>query len=146
MSNELMTQDEAASILLAYAFAGGIGEPEGKCVIYALIGATPSIFAWSAALEDGGFDSPPKPVDRYRVEVDRRSKEVLPPQLITLSDSELAEAILVATGQRIASSARFTDGLLSISYKVTVQDDPDVAYVVQMRHHRRVASMDFLMN
>ena len=77
MSTELLTQDEAASILLAYAFAGGIGEAKGKSVLYSPIGATPSIFVWSATLED--FDGPPKPVDRYRVEIDRRSKEVLLP-------------------------------------------------------------------
>ncbi|KAI4136669.1 MAG: hypothetical protein L6R39_007672 [Caloplaca ligustica] len=144
MPTELMTQDAAASTLLAYAFAGGIGEPEGKGVSYALIDATPSTFAWSAALED--FDGPRKPIDRYRVEIDRRSKQVLPPQPIIIPDSELAEAILAATGQHFASSTRFTDGALSISYKVTVQDDPDIAYVVQLRHHGRVASMDSLMN
>ncbi|KAL8940546.1 MAG: hypothetical protein Q9211_002229 [Gyalolechia sp. 1 TL-2023] len=138
-----MTQDAAASTLLAYAFAGGLGEPEGRGVSYALIGATPSTFTWSAALEE--FDGPPKPIHRYRVEIDRRSKEVLPPQPIMLPDSELAEVILAATGQRVASSTRFTDGALSISYKVTVHDDSDIAYVVQLRHHGRVASMDFLM-
>ncbi|KAL8916166.1 MAG: hypothetical protein Q9208_008667 [Pyrenodesmia sp. 3 TL-2023] len=143
MSTELMTQDAATSKLLAYAFAGGIGDPKGKGVSYALIGATPFTFAWSAALED--FDGPPKPIHRYRVEIDRRSKEVLPPQPIIIPDSELAEAILAATGQRFASSTRFTDGSLSISYKVRVQDDPDTAYVVQLRHHGRVASMDYLM-
>ncbi|KAL8740214.1 MAG: hypothetical protein Q9184_008519, partial [Pyrenodesmia sp. 2 TL-2023] len=133
----------AASTLLAFAFAGGIGAPEGKGVSYALISATPSTFAWSAALED--IEGPPMPVDRYMVEIDRRSKQVRPPQPIILPDSELAEAILTATGQRFAASTRFTDGALSISYKVTVQDDPDIAYVVQLRHHGRVASMDFLM-
>lgn len=45
MSAELLTQDAAASILLAYTFAGGIGDPEGKGVAYALIGVTPSTFA-----------------------------------------------------------------------------------------------------
>ncbi|KAL9095546.1 MAG: hypothetical protein Q9163_006504 [Psora crenata] len=63
-----------------------------------------------------------------------------------LLETELAEAIFAATGQHLASSSRFTDGMLSISYKVTVQHSPDVAYVVQLRHHGRVASMDFLMN
>ncbi|KAL9030183.1 MAG: hypothetical protein Q9196_001667 [Gyalolechia fulgens] len=143
MSAGLMMQDAAASTLLAYAFTGGLGEPEGRGVSYALIGATPSTFTWSAALEE--FDGPPKPIHRYRVEIDRRSKEVLPPQPIMLPDSELAEVILAATGQRVASSTRFTDGALSISYKVTVHDDSDIAYVVQLRHHGRVASMDFLM-
>ncbi|KAL8847312.1 MAG: hypothetical protein Q9221_007657 [Calogaya cf. arnoldii] len=144
MSTELMTQDAAASALLAYAFAGGIGEPDGKGVTYALIGATPSIFAWSAALED--CDGPPQPVHRYRIEIDRRSKQVLLPQPIILPDSELAEAILTATGQGVASATRFTDGALSISYKVTVQEDPDIAYIIQLRHHGRVASMDFIMS
>ena len=62
-----------------------------------------------------------------------------------LTETELAEAIFTATGQHLASSSRFTDGMMSVSYKVTVQHPPDVAYVVQSRHHGRVASMDFLM-
>ena len=144
MSVGLMTQDAAASTLLAYAFAGGIGEAEGKGVYYALIAATPSTFAWSVALED--WDHDPQPIDRYRIEIDRRSKQVLPPQPIIIPDSELAEAVSMATGQRVASSTRFIDGSLSISYKVTVQEDPNIAYVVQLRHHGRVASMDFLMS
>lgn len=45
----------------------------------------------------------------------------------------------------VASSTRLTDGALSISYKVTVQESPDIAYVVQLRHHGNVASMDSLM-
>ncbi|KAI4188580.1 MAG: hypothetical protein L6R41_002048 [Letrouitia leprolyta] len=143
MCTQLLTQDAAASALLAYAFSGGIGSPEGKGVSYALIGTSPTTFTWSAALED--FDGPPKPIDRYRVEIDRQSKQVLPPQPIVLQDSEIAKAIMAATGQRFASATRFTDGALSISYKVTVQDDPGIAYVVQLRHHGRVASMDSLM-
>lgn len=139
-----MTQDEAAVALLAQAFSGALGPAEGKGVIYALISTTPTTFAWSVGLED--IDADPAPIDRYLVKIDRQSKEILPPVPIMLSETELAEAILVATGQHLASSSRFTDGLLSTSYKVTVQSSPYVAYVVQLRHHGRVASMDFLMS
>jgi hypothetical protein len=143
MSEELMTQDEAVSALLTYIFSGAIGSPKGKGVCYALIEATPTTFSWSAALED--IDEPATPIFRYLVKIDRRSKEISPPEPIVLSETELAEAILAATGQHLASSTRFTDGALSISYKVTVQESQDVAYVVQLRHHGRVASMDAFM-
>ena len=139
-----MTQDDAVVVLLAYAFSGAIGSAEGKGVTYALISKTPTIFAWSVALED--FDGDPAPIDRYLVKIDRQSKKILPPERIMLSETELTQAIFAATGQHLASSSRFTDGLLSISYKVTVHHSPDVAYVVQLRHHGRVASMDFLMS
>ena len=138
-----MTQDEAVLALLAYIFSGAIGPPKGKGVGYALIKATPTTFSWSAALED--IDEPTTPIIRYLVKIDRRSKEILPPEPIILSETELAEAILAATRQHLASSTRFSDGALSISYKVTVQESQDVAYVVQLRHHGRVASMDALM-
>ena len=144
MPVQLMTQDEAAVALLAYAFSGAIGPVEGKGVNYALISTTPKTFAWSVALEEE--DAEPAPVDRYLVKIDRQSKEILPSERIMLSESELAEAVFAATGQHLTSSSRFTDGSLSISYKVTVQHPPDVAYVVQLRHHGRVASMDFLMS
>jgi hypothetical protein len=85
------------------------------------------------------------PIDRYRIEIDRRSKEISPPQPIQLTDAELSDAILSATGQHLASATRFTDGALSISYKVTVQESLETAYVVQLRHHGNVASMDSLM-
>ncbi|KAL8838645.1 MAG: hypothetical protein Q9170_002053 [Blastenia crenularia] len=143
-STQLLGQDAAAAKLLEYAFAGGIGAAEGRGVCYSLISTSPSTFIWSVALED--FDGPPAPIDRYVVEIDRRSKQVFPPQPVIIPDAEMAEAIFAATGQCLASAARFTDGALSISYKVTVHDDPDIAYVVQLRHHGRVASMDYFMN
>lgn len=143
MSKELMTQDEAVSILLAYALSGAIGSPKGKGVVYSLVDTTPTAFVWTISLEDQ--DGPSMPIDRYLFKIDRRSKEIVPPELIVLSVTRLAEAILSATGQHLATSTRFTDGLLSISYKVTVQESPDAAYVVQLRHHGRVAFMDFFM-
>ncbi|KAF1961701.1 hypothetical protein CC80DRAFT_522437 [Byssothecium circinans] len=127
----------------AYIFSGAIGSPKGKGVGYALIKATPTTFSWSAALED--IDESATPILRYLVKIDRRSKEISLPEPIELSETELADAILVATGQHLASSTRFTDGALSISYKVTVQESQDDTYVVQLRHHGRVASMDALM-
>ena len=141
---ELMTQDDAVVALLAYAFSGAIGPAKGKGVMYMLISNTPTTFAWSVALEDE--DADPAPIDRYLIKIDRQSKKIFPPEPIVLSENELAEAMFAATGQHLAASSRFTDGLLSISYKVTVQHSPDVAYVVQLRHHARVASMDFIMS
>lgn len=144
MPEELMTKDQAVSKLLAYVFSGAIGPTNGKGVGYALIEETSTVFSWSASLED--IDGPATPVDRYLIKIDRRSKEISPPEPIALSKAELTEAIYSATGQHLASSTRFTDGALSISYKVTVKESPDTAYVVQLRHHGRVASMDSLMS
>ncbi|KND91017.1 hypothetical protein TOPH_04427 [Tolypocladium ophioglossoides CBS 100239] len=134
MTGELMTQEEAVSVLLAYVFSGAIGSPKGKGVGYALMKATPTTFSWSAALEEleacYAHYSIPK---------------ISPPKLIFLSEAELAEAILAATGHHLASSTRFTDGALSISYKATVQENLDLAYVVQLRYRGCVASMYALM-
>ncbi|KAI0867770.1 hypothetical protein GGS24DRAFT_514640 [Hypoxylon argillaceum] len=143
MSKAFVTQDEAASALLAYIFSGAIGSSKGKGVGYALIKEDHNTFSWSAALED--IDAPPAPISRYLIKIDRQSKEISPPEPIVLSDIELADAILAATGQHLASSTRFTDGALSISYKVTVEERQDVAYVVQLRHHGYVASMDAIV-
>ncbi len=141
---ELMTHDESASTVLALAFSGVIGPVEGKGVGYSLIDASGSIFSWSVALEN--IDGPPVPIDRYMVKVDRHTKAVISTEPIVLTEAQLAEAILSATGQTMASAARFTDGALSISYKVTTHEDPNTAYVVQMRHHANVASMNSLIN
>ncbi|KND86834.1 hypothetical protein TOPH_08506 [Tolypocladium ophioglossoides CBS 100239] len=141
MSEELMTRDEAVSALLAFVYSGALVLRRG--VGYALIGATPTTFSWSAALED--IDGPAMPVDRYCVKIDRRSKKISPPEPIILSKVDLSEAILSATGLHLASLTRFTDGALSISYKVTVQESLDIAYVLQLRHYGNVASMDSLM-
>lgn len=138
-----MTQDEAISALLGFIFSGALGSPKGKGVGYALVESTPTTFSWWAALED--IDGPPMPLDRYLVKINRRTRTILPPEPIALSETELSEAILSATGRHLASSTRFTDGALSVSYKVTVQESPDIAYVVQLRHHGNVASMDSLM-
>ncbi|KAI0541620.1 hypothetical protein GGR58DRAFT_455543 [Xylaria digitata] len=143
MSEAFVTQDEAASALLAYVFSGAIGSSKGKGVSYALIKEDHNTFSWSAALED--IDAPPAPISRYLIKIDRQTKEISLPEPIVLSDAELADAIFAATGQHLASSTRFTDGALSISYKVTVEERQDVAYVVQLRHHGYVASMDAIM-
>ncbi|KAL9092996.1 MAG: hypothetical protein Q9165_004134 [Trypethelium subeluteriae] len=138
-----MTEDDAVSALLTYIFSGIIGSPKSKGASYALVKATPTTFSWMAALED--FDEPPTATPRYLIEIDRRSRNISPPEPIVLSEGELAKSILAATGQHLSSSARFIDGALSISYKVNVEESQDVAYVVQLRHHGRVASMDALM-
>lgn len=145
MAETLMTREEAFSSLLAYCFSGAIGPASGKGVGYALIESTPETYSWSACLED--FDGPPGPIDRFLIKIDRQSRNMSSPALIALSETELAEAILVATGQHVATATRFTDGALSISYKVTVHEhpEPDFAYVIQLRHHGSVASMDALM-
>ena len=62
-----------------------------------------------------------------------------------LSDTELDEVNLLATGKHGASSERFSDGALSISYKIAVPGDPAAAYIVQLRSHGNVASMDSMM-
>ena len=138
-----MTQDEAASALLAHVFAGALGPTNGKGVAYALLESTPTAFSWSAALED--LDEAPGPIDRYLIRIDRYSKEISSPKLIQLSEEEISEALLSATGHHLSSSTRFTDGALSISYKAFVKEDPDIAYVIQLRHHGNVASMDAIM-
>ena len=139
MPEELMIKDQAVSRLLAYVFSGAIGPTNGKGVGYALIEETSTVFSWSASLED--IDGPATPVDRYLIKIDRRSRKISPPEPIALSKTELTEAIYSGTGQHLASSTRFTDGALSISYRVIVKESPDIAYVVQLRHHGRVACM-----
>ncbi|KAK4144547.1 uncharacterized protein C8A04DRAFT_36543 [Dichotomopilus funicola] len=143
MNLKLATQDEGVSALLAFVFSGAIGSPEGKGVSYALAEATATSFSWVAALED--MDGPPVPIDRYLITFNRLHREILAPKPIVLSNRELADAVLAATGQHLASSARFTDGALSISYKITVQEHSDIAYILQLCHHGRVASMDSLI-
>lgn len=105
---------------------------------YALIEETGNSFSCVAALED--INAPATPVHRYVVKINRQSREISTPEPIVLSETELSEAILAATGQHVASSTRFTDGALSVSYRVAVQELQDVEYVVQLRHHGYVAS------
>jgi len=64
---------------------------------------------------------------------------------ISLSEAELREAILAATGHHLKAFSRFTDGALSISYKVSIKEDPDIQYIVQLRHYGKVTSMNLLM-
>ena len=139
-----MSQDEAASALVAHIFSGAIGSPEGKGVSYSLLEATNSAFSWIAALEEE--DSTGQPIDRYLVDIDRVSRKIQPPMPIALSEAELEEAVLAATGHHLKASSRFTDGALSISYKVSIEEDPDIQYVVQLRHHGNVTSMNLLMS
>lgn len=65
---------------------------------------------------------------------------------MALSRVEFEEAVLTATGHRLKASSRFADGAFSISYKVSIEEDPDIQYVVQLRHHGNVTSMILLMS
>ncbi|KAL4785404.1 hypothetical protein BJX76DRAFT_356123 [Aspergillus varians] len=114
----MMTKDKAASALLAYMLSGP-SAPKDKGVSRALIAETPATFTWL--------------------------REISSVESIIISDAELAEAILAATGHHLASSTRCTGGALSVSSKVSVKESPDTVYVVQLRHHGSVSSMDAFM-
>ena len=143
-----MDQYEAGDILLKYVYSGALGSTSGKGVGYALMHTTDSTFTYSVALEL--IDGPQCPLDRYQIEIDRQSGELSAPKKIEILDEDMQEAVSAATGETVASSCRFTDGGLSISYKVTTTQKPDTqkpdaAYIVQLRHHGNVSSMDALM-
>jgi hypothetical protein len=144
LPQSLMTQDEAASALVTHIFSGAIGSPKGKAVSYSLLGATGSSFSWIAALEEE--DSTAQSIDRYRVDIDRLSRKIETPVLISLSEAELSEGVLVATGHHLKAFSRFTNGALSISYRVSIEEDPDIQYIVQLRHHGNVTSMNLLIS
>ncbi|KAF1826617.1 uncharacterized protein K489DRAFT_367808 [Dissoconium aciculare CBS 342.82] len=122
---------EAADTLHKFVYSGILGSTEGMG------------FTYSAALSH----TPDRegPVDRFRIEVDRETKEASAPEKIGISAEEMQAAVLPAIGETLATSCRFIDGGLSISCKVTTTEKPDLTYVVQIRHHGNVASMDALM-
>jgi hypothetical protein len=123
-------------------FSGGVGPCAGKGVSYSLFKDTDTELQFIAALEDD--DDTGEPINRYRVVVDRVTRQVQTPTLITLSTRELGDIIFSATGQHLKTSSRFKDGALSVSYKASVQES-DVEYVVQLRHHGDVGSMNSIM-
>lgn len=140
-----MTRDEATSLLLKCMFDGLVGKPSGKCVTYSLLEEKDSRFSFVAALEEPDWDLE-VPVDRHRVDIDRLSHQVTVAPL-RLSEGELKEAILLATGEHLRSYARHADGMLSVTYKISVgaDDESEGRYILQLRHHGDVASMDALM-
>ena len=139
----ISTLDNATSLLLSHAFSGAIGPTADKGVTYSLMAEDDQCFTFSAALE--GDDDAGKPIDRYRVVIDRSSGRIRATELIMLTECQLEDAVLNATSHHLATFSRFTDGLLSISYKVSIQEDTETEYVVQLRHHGDVASMNTLM-
>lgn len=138
-----MDQFQAADALLAYVYSGVIGATKGSAVNYAVMRTTESTFFFSAALEPQ--DRVLEFLDRYQIEVDRHTGALSAPKRMEITDEDMRRAVLAATGEQVASSRRFTDGGFSTSYKVAVTRGPDVSYVVQLRFHGNVASMDALM-
>jgi hypothetical protein len=137
-----ITLDDAISILLTLMFSGALGPTEGKAVGYSLMQENENSFVFIAGLEDK--EETEQPIHRYRVVVSCESGKVEPPKLISLSNPDIANAILCATGHHVAKSERYTDGALSISYRVSVQEDP-IEYVLQLRHRENVESMNAIM-
>ncbi|KAL7902396.1 hypothetical protein HDV63DRAFT_410135 [Trichoderma sp. SZMC 28014] len=142
-SPNTMDQFQAADALLQYVYSGILGPTKGMAVGYAVMRTTDSTFTFSTTLEP--LDDAPTPLDRYQVEIDRQSGKLSAPKKIEITNEDMQKAVLAATGETVASSRRFTDGGFSISYKVAVMDKPDSTYIVQLRFHGNVASMDALM-
>ncbi|KAI0097216.1 hypothetical protein GGR51DRAFT_541871 [Nemania sp. FL0031] len=142
-TSDPIDQYEAADALLKYVYSGILGSTKGMAVDYALMHTTDSTFTFSTTLEP--LDHLPPFLDRYQIEVDRRSGKPSAPKMIEITDADMQKAVLAATGETVASSSRFTDGGFSISYKVSVMHKPDTEYVVQLRFHGNVSSMDALM-
>lgn len=139
-----MDRDEAYKVIIKYAFSGIMGpSSKGMGASCALMNATDDTFTYSASLEHD--DDTSSSVDRYQIEVDRRTGICSTPKKIQINDEDMRSAILAATGETVATSNTFTDGGFSISYKVTTIERPETAYVVQLRHHAKVASMDAVM-
>jgi len=129
----LMSYEGAAALTVKYLYSGVLGDPKGKDVGYSFIEETEDSFSFVfiAGLED---DTQQTPVDRYRIVVDRRYGIIEKPELISLSDLELARAILIATGLQMAEATRFPDGAMSVSYKISIKNDPDTLFMLQIRH------------
>jgi len=102
-----ITLDEATSLLLSHAFSGAIGPTAGKGVTYSLMAEDTQFFTFSVALEG---DDAGKPIDRYRVVIDRSSGRIRAAELIMLTECQLADAVLSATSHHLATFSRFTDG------------------------------------
>ena len=126
-------------------FSGKIGDSTRKAVNYSLVEQTESSFTFIVALEDWK-STRATPIMRYRVGIDRVSGEISEPRLVALSAEQLPEAILTATGNHVTKWERFTDGALSVSYKISVQQDADIEYMLQLRHHGDIASMNNLIH
>jgi hypothetical protein len=139
-----ITRDNATSILLSKIFPLLGESPKGKDLMYSFLEENEKFFSFIAAVHVI-HDLGEKPVDRYRVNIDCVSGDVQPPVLISLSMLEIENAILQGTGHHLAKYARFNDGALSISYIASVKEDPEIEYVVQLRHHGDVASMNAIM-
>ncbi|PQE28762.1 kinase-like domain protein [Rutstroemia sp. NJR-2017a WRK4] len=105
-----------------------------------------AISALLAFMFSGVIGSPKGKGVSYLVDIDRASRKIQPPIPIVLSKAELEEAVFSATGHHLKASSRFADGALSISYKVSIEEDSDIQYVVQLRHHGNVTSMNLLMS
>ncbi|KID73850.1 uncharacterized protein G6M90_00g000190 [Metarhizium brunneum] len=141
--SDALDQYKAAEALLKYVYSGILGPTKGMAVDYAVMQTTDSTFTFSVTLEP--VHNPPNFLDRYQIEVDRRSGKLSAPKKIEITDENMQKAVLAATGETVASSNRFTDGGFSISYKVTPMHKPGTAFVVQLRFHGNVASMDAFM-
>jgi hypothetical protein len=137
-----ITIDEGISILLSYMFSGRVASPsDGKSVIYSLFKDNDAELHFIASFEDD--EETGESIDRYIVVIDRLTRQVRT-NLISLSTRELYDIILSATGQRLRTSSRFRDGSFSVSYKVSVEES-DIEYILQLRHHGDVDSMNSIM-
>jgi hypothetical protein len=143
-----MDVGRATKQLIAFVFGGGLGRvnPAGKLLSCSFLPnySEGTSFVFIAAWEEE--DSPSVvPIQRYRINIDKTSGKVASCELIALTSEEIHRLILDATGQRVSTYSRFTDGAISISYKISVMEDPETSYILQLRHYGDTPSINTLM-
>lgn len=79
------------------------------------------------------------------MDIDRGSRKIQPPIPISISYTELEEAVLAATGHNLKFFSRFADGALSIPCIVSIKEGTDIEYVVQLGHYSNITWMNYLM-
>ena len=143
----LKTFEDATSAVLSFSFSGALGPAKDKSVIYSLFKETDNSFTFMVSL-CSDTELYTQPIDRYLVVLDRITGEIERTHRIELDIEECRKIFGCFTKSRITKHTRFTDGSLSLSYKVTCREyetEDEVQYVVQLRHHADVSSMNAIM-
>lgn len=136
---------EATAKVISFIFSGAIGDSANKIASYSVTKTEDDRISFIASLENE--ERGDEHIDRYMVNVNRFTGDLSAPQLISLSTAEISEAISQATHglHHLATATRFTDASFSISYKVIVEELPEKPYLLQLRYHGDVATMNALM-
>ncbi|KAL2694905.1 hypothetical protein Neosp_001494 [[Neocosmospora] mangrovei] len=139
------SDDELASRMRELVFDGLLGPRNNRAITWDIVSQDSSTSTFIAALisPTAGFD---EPIERHLIQMSKADGTVVSTRPVSLSIEEASDMFRYAGLGPVTRIVRLSDGVFGVTYKASTQDDGDAEFVVQLRYHGNVTSMNTILH